>query len=214
MLRTIRFLALALATVALLAACGVAGQAPRVATLASPDPSGPPGATPAPSKDPQEALLAYAQCMRDNGVDMPDPQMIEDGDGQMGFSVGGPDGGKPASKDAFEKADTACRHFLENMVQDKGGPQMSAEDQDKVLAFTRCMRDHGIDMPDPDFSSGGVMIKGGGPSDEGSGPRFNPTGDEFKAAEEACRSLLPGGGPKNGTSGPSTNVAPDGTVNP
>ncbi len=221
MLRTIRNLVLALAATAVLAACSGGGAAPGVATLADPDPSGSPGASPSASADPQEALLAYARCMRENGVDMPDPQVVEDGDGGMGFSMGGttdgaadgPGGTKPASKDAFEKADTACRHFLASMTQDKGGPQMSAEDQDKVLQFARCMREHGVDMPDPDFSGGGAMIKIGGPGDGDQGPRLDPSDETFQAAEEACQSLLPGGGPKNSRSGPGTDTVPGGKVN-
>jgi hypothetical protein len=214
MLRTIRLLALALAAIALFTACSGAASTPGVATLDDPSATMSPGASPAASKDPQEAMLAYAQCMRENGVDMPDPQVVDDGDGQMGFSIGGPgndSGGRQPSKDEFEKADSACRHFLANMVQDKGGPQMSAEDQDKVLAFARCMREHGVDMPDPDFSGGGVMIKGG-PGDGGSRPDFDPSSDEFQAAQEACQSLLPGGGLKGGGDGPSTNLVPEGSV--
>jgi len=210
MLRSIRLLALALAAIAFLAACSGAAQAPRVATLDNPDASASPGAYPSASADPQESLLAYAQCMRDNGVDMPDPQVVEDGDGRMGFSVGGPGGGTAPSKDAFEKADAVCRHFLASIVQDKGGPQMSAEDQDKVLQFARCMREHGVDMPDPDFSGGGVMIKGG-PGEDSSGPKFDPSSKEFQAAQDACQSLLPGGGFNTSGGGPSTNEAP-GTV--
>jgi hypothetical protein len=159
--------------------------------------------------------------MREKGVDMPDPQVLEDGDGGMGFSIGGPGGAKPASKDAFEKADAACRHFLAGIVQNKRGPQMSAEDQDKMLEFASCMREHGVDMPDPDFSSGGATIKIGGPGDgsgDGSGDgdqgaRSDPNNETFKAAEEACHGLLPGGGPKNNSSGPGTDTIPVGKVN-
>jgi hypothetical protein len=214
MLRTIRLLAVTLAAIAFLAGCSSSASPPGVATLNEPGASASPGASPAASTDPQDALLAYTRCMRENGVDMPDPQVVEDGDGRMGFSIGGPgddSGGRQPSKEEFEKADTACRHFLADMVQDKGGPQMSAEDQDKVLAFARCMREHGVDMPDPDFSGGGVMIKGG-PGD-GARPDFDPSSDEFQAAQEACQSLLPGGGLKGGGDGPSTNVVPEGSVN-
>jgi hypothetical protein len=201
MFRTIRIFALALAVVAILAACSGTAATPGVATLDDPEASGSPGASPSASADPQEAFLAYAACMRENGVDMQDPQVVQDDAGGGGeFSVGiGP--GTGTSKDDFRKADEACRHLIANVVQDKGGPAISAEDQDKLIAFSRCMRDHGIDMPDPDFSGGSAIIKG--EEGDGSGSRIDFNSDEFKAAEDACKGLLPGGGVKGG--GPSTN---------
>src|SRR5690348_3529272 len=38
--------------------------------------------------DPEDAFLAFAQCMRDHGVDMPDPQVDDNGRGVI--QVGGP----------------------------------------------------------------------------------------------------------------------------
>jgi hypothetical protein len=62
----------------------------------------------------------------------------------------------------------------------------------QALAYTRCMRSHGVlDFPDPTLSPGGgvaFQIDGGPGSDLG---RHNP---RFEAAGQACRSLLPGGG--------------------
>ncbi len=60
-----------------------------------------------------------------------------------------------------------------------GGPQA------KALAYTRCMRNHGIPaFPDPTTPSGG-------------GATFHMTLNQdtptFKAASQACRTLLPGG---------------------
>lgn len=219
MFRTIRFVALALAVVAILAACSGAAATPGVATLDDPEASGSPGASPSASLNPQDAFLAYAQCMRENGVDMPDPQVSEDGSGDTRVTIGaeGPGSGGSAAKATFEKADTACRHFLASVTQDGKAFQMSAEDQDKMLQFARCMREHGVDMPDPDFSGSGAIIKGG-PGDDGPGSiDFNS--DEFQAAQEACQSLLPGGGKGGSLStdgGPSSGdgvTLPGGTVN-
>jgi hypothetical protein len=63
---------------------------------------------------------------------------------------------------------------------------MTPEQQDAMLAFAKCMRDHGVDMPDPEFgTSGGPAIQIGG-----DGIAFDsPT---FKAADEACRSIVKG----------------------
>lgn len=58
-------------------------------------------------------------------------------------------------------------------------------------AYANCMRSHGIhDFPDPTTSPGGgvsFQINGGPGSDLG---RNNPS---FKAADQACKTLLPGG---------------------
>ena len=63
----------------------------------------------------------------------------------------------------------------------------------QALAYSRCMRSHGIkDFPDPKISHNG---NGGGVS-MGVGTRgdLNPSNPAFKAASQACRSLQPGGG--------------------
>jgi hypothetical protein len=59
----------------------------------------------------------------------------------------------------------------------------------QFLAYSQCMRSHGIhDFPDPSSAGGvGIELHGGPGSDLN---RNNPT---FKAAEQACRTLEPGG---------------------
>ena len=53
------------------------------------------------------------------------------------------------------------------------------------LAFSRCMRAHGIsDFPDPS-SHGGIALNGGPGSD------LNPSSPQYQAASSACKSLLP-----------------------
>ncbi len=70
----------------------------------------------------------------------------------------------------------------------------------QALAYTRCMRSHGVsDYPDPTIPPGGgvaFQIHGGPGSDL---DRDNPT---FKAANQACRRLLPGGGQPPSVSAP------------
>jgi hypothetical protein len=55
------------------------------------------------------------------------------------------------------------------------------------LAFSQCMRTHGVtNFPDPS-SGGGIQL--------GSGSGINPFSPAFKAAQAQCGKLLPGGGP-------------------
>ena len=190
----------------LLSACtGGAASSNGVATLNSADPGA--SAAPSASLTPQDALLAYARCMREHGVDMPDPQFDET-NGKFQVQVGAGSGAKPADKQKLDAAQQACQHFMQGVAFGPGGGEVDAETQEKLLAFSRCMREHGIDFPDPQFDGGRVMI-GGGPN---GGPAFDPNSSKFKDAQEACRSLLPGGGKdfgfsagKGGDNGPSTD---------
>jgi len=55
------------------------------------------------------------------------------------------------------------------------------------LAYARCMRSHGVtDFPDPD-ASGEIQL------DAGPGSDLSPDNPTFKAADEACKPLLPEG---------------------
>jgi hypothetical protein len=154
--------------------------------------------------DPSEGPLQFAKCMREHGIDMPDPTISESGSGGVMVAIGGPgDGsgdasiGRPDPKE-MEAANKDCQHFLADAT--KGFEAPSEEDQKKMqeqaLAFSKCMREHGIDMPDPQFSAdgGGFNVSIGSPEDGASndGPPIDFNSDEFKAASEACGQ--PGGG--------------------
>jgi hypothetical protein len=124
--------------------------------------------------------------MREQGVDMPDPQFDEDG----GMQLRMPQGEAP---EAVEAAQQECQQHLEGA---RGGGQLSeserAELQEQALAFAECMRENGVDFPDPQFSEGGGMRFGG--------PGLNPEDPDFQKAQEACRDELPDGGPGGGAS--------------
>jgi hypothetical protein len=142
------------------------------------------GASASPSVDPEDALAEFAECMRDNGIeDFPDPTIDENGGITIG--IGGGDGGPPSEEGREELADAmeTCRELL---PQGDGPGQISEEDQaafqDAMLEYAQCMRDHGIDMPDPDFSGGGAFQIGG----EG----VDPEDPDFQAADEECRPIL------------------------
>jgi hypothetical protein len=166
----------------------------------------------------QDAMLNYARCMRDHGVDMPDPTFDSTGDGNGAFKVAvGPAGpGNLKDSPAFNAAHTACQPILDKVQQDmpRPSPEEQAKMRDDALAMARCMRAHGIDMPDPTFdANGGVSIQikkpatgstsTAGASTAGGGVTVNPTDDpKFKAAMEAC---APKG--KGGQAGFTTSAA-------
>jgi hypothetical protein len=200
--------ALAVLAIATLAACsGAAANPSGVASLASESPDPEASAAPEASVDPEEAALAFAQCMREHGVDMPDPQVGSKG--EMTFSIGVGPGNADVEK--MQAAQEACQDL---MPRSMGEPrELTAEQKDAMLGFAQCMRDHGIDMPDPEFENGGMVRIGGGPgSNGGEGPAFDPTSDEFQAAAEECRAqygdLFPGPGGDGSDGGPSVETAP------
>lgn len=134
-----------------------------------------------------EGALKFAKCMRDEGIDMPDPQ--QQAGGGIVQKLGGP--GQRLDQAKVEAAQKQCQHFMDagGGGRQGGDPKEEAEHRDALLAYAKCMRSHGVPMKDPKFSGNKVeMSIGGGPGD--SGPKVNPEGATFKVAEKACRPAL------------------------
>lgn len=155
----------------------------------------------------RDGALKFAQCMREHGVDMPDPKV--DADGRVAVTLkGGPrSGGAEADLDAAQKA---CGKHMEDVAGDPPDAATQAKQQDAMLAFARCMRKHGVDMPDPEFSSSGGRMTSKIRRREGAaaGSDASPDSPRFKAAEEACRPLLGDAGPSRAGGPASATSAP------
>lgn len=137
-------------------------------------------------KSAEDQALEFSKCMRENGVpDFPDPEFNDEG-GIMINRSGGPDS---VDREAEEKAMKACEDKMP-----RGGGNFSEEDrakmQDAFLEYAKCMRENGIDMPDPDFSEGGGAFRMGV-----GGDGMNPDDPAFKKADEACHDKLGDLGP-------------------
>jgi hypothetical protein len=165
--------AAALFIVLALAACGGGGDSGGVASLDGSSGSDAGATTTTSSEDPQDAALAFVKCMREHGVDMPDPTA----DGGIELRA------TPGNSAKIEKAQKACQPLLE-----KAAPKLSEEQQtamqDAALAFAKCMRAHGVDMPDPTFGKGGIVMQ------KKSRAGFNPDDPQFKAAQKACQPIV------------------------
>jgi hypothetical protein len=125
----------------------------------------------------EERAFQFVDCMRDNGIDLPDPEP----DGKGGFDFGLVDAGVDLDDPAFQEALGACRDKL------PGGGDRNLDDpevQEALREFAKCMRDNGIDLPDPDPDGG----FGGGLAD------IDRTSPAFQEAFDACRGKLPKGG--------------------
>jgi hypothetical protein len=194
-------LLIGIAALAALSACGAAPASDRqVASLSTaaandttPGTGDVTGTTV--SADPQEAALQFAKCMREHGIDMPDPVVKTasgpGGETQVAIDIGGAGPAQKPNKKDMEAANKDCQHFMADAAGTFNPP--SAEDQAKMqeqaLAFAKCMREHGVDMPDPQFSGDGNFSIGFVSSDDSSnsgGPSFDPNSPTFKDANEAC----------------------------
>lgn len=127
------------------------------------------GAVDAQTSDEDAQALVFAECMRTNGVDMPDP-----GSGQQAFidalhsTMGSYDRGE------IQAAVDKCNDYFPTYAgMGHGG---SSADQ---LALAECLREQGLDVPDDLFGSGALA---------------GIDADELTAALEACRDVVGGGG--------------------
>jgi hypothetical protein len=127
--------------------------------------------------------MAYSACMRKHGVpNFPDP----DKNGHIlitsGRSANGQMTGVDTNSPQFKTAAQACKS-----LQPEGGRPSAAQQakmQQAMLAFARCMRSHGVPkFPDP---------KVGGALTIGSKSGVDPNTPQFKAAQQACKKLVPG----------------------
>jgi hypothetical protein len=144
-----------------------------------------PTTSPGGSSDPQQAALAYARCLRQHGIDLPDPTF--DAQGRMAQQLPrgvGPDDPK------FKAADQACQQYAPGGEPEKVDPQT----QQQMLAYARCMRQHGINIADPKPGEGINVDASHG---------ANPEDPKFKAADQACQQDAPKGGDKQEPSNPA-----------
>jgi hypothetical protein len=126
--------------------------------------------------DVRDAGLKFARCMRDHGVDVPDPKP---GLGGMRALVANSDLERDPD---FREAERECGEHLQGLRS-----QLSDEQQqdltDARLEFARCMRAEGFDVPDPQPGGGG----GQGGGDGGPLGGLDLEDPRVQAAMDECR---------------------------
>jgi hypothetical protein len=125
----------------------------------------------------KKAMLNYAKCMREHGVNMPDPQFDSNGGGTVRMTEG-----KNSDPAKARAAEQACQHFQDEVKPPPMSEKQQADMRKRALANSKCMRDHGItNFPDPQFDgSGRVTMRIG--KDQG----IDPNSAKFQAAQNAC----------------------------
>jgi hypothetical protein len=115
--------------------------------------------------------LVFAGCMRENGVDMPDPEP-----GQQGFFDAFHGVAGRVDRSIMEQALNACDQYFPTYAGAPGhGP--GADDED-TLALAECLREQGLDVPDDLFEDGALL---------------DHDQDELQAAMQECSDELSGG---------------------
>lgn len=118
----------------------------------------------------------FARCMREHGVTMPDP---DPNSGDVNVS---PPSGVPEAQ--WNAAEGACRQYLPG----GGVPQTpDATELAGLRAYAACMREHGVEMTDPDPNTGRSEY-GGRLADADKGEIQNDP--VWQAAQAACEDVL------------------------
>lgn len=150
-----------------LGACGDESGGDEIASVAGDDDT----ATAAPSEtttEPDDQGLAFAACLRDQGIDMPDPT----GEGGLRDAFQAIAGSY--DEQALQAAMEACEDQLPTQLADQRDEAM---DEDAQLALAECLREQGVDVSD-DLFDGGL-----------------PEGverEDLMAAMDACRDVTGG----------------------
>jgi hypothetical protein len=163
---------------ALSGCAGQGGESPTVATAGN----GAPAAEESAAPSDEDKAREFAACMREEGVDLPDPQPATGAGpgakGGGGFAVKVEGGDKEKVNAAMEK----CRPLLPNGGEMK---PLTPEQLERQRELAKCMRANGVpDFPDPDPNGGGGMIREFS-QDKGDG-------DAMRKAIEKCRGIAGG----------------------
>lgn len=142
-----------------LVACSDAAEEEGVASIVGATPVGADGSasasgSPSTGSD-EEELLSYVQCLRDQGLDVPDPEVDADGNLVLGAGAAGGGGaaGAPPNAEDLEAATQVCGDVpagVSSQFEQFDTPAF----EDALVAFTQCMRDKGYDIADIDTSGG------------------------------------------------------------
>lgn len=150
-----------------LAGCSSGGDDSGIAQL---DDAGDTGATAqADAGSAEDQALAFAQCMRDNGVDFPDPTVDADGNPSFdGAFQRGQGGGFDPGDSSFRDAMDACGDLAQGLVMGGGRGGFDSDAMNEALyQYTSCLREQGLDVGD--ITLDGMMGGRGGGAPSGDG---------------------------------------------
>ncbi len=142
--------------------------------------------------DVEQAMLDFTQCLRDEGIDIPDPEI--NADGRLNFRQLA-EGAEDLDQDELRAAFQACQSELEGITLGGAGFDRTAI-QDTLVEYAACMRENGYDMEDPDLSDFGPGPGGSGQPPGGPFASIDPDDPDFIAANEVCQQVFIGAVPR------------------
>jgi hypothetical protein len=164
------------------------GTEPAAAVAGDTDTAGSATSSSATEATDEERALDFAQCMRDNGVDFPDPVINADGSIDLAGNV--PTGSIDPTSDTFNAAVEVCGSIVGGASFLPGAGIDETEQQALLLGFAECLRGLGHDVIDPVLSD----IQAGGPGALASafGENFDPTDPANAGAVQECQAQVAG----------------------
>lgn len=180
-------LLMALAT----AACGSGSDSSAGIASLDGSTSAPAAAETTEAVEPEEAMLALTECLRDQGLEVSDPEIGDDGNLRLGALFRDAREAGDLDRESVRSALEACDEYAA-AVRTQFDEVDRSEIEDQMYEYAACMRENGYDMADPEF---------GEPGGEGQGPGFgggpfagmDPSDPDFQAANEVCGDLFAGG---------------------
>jgi len=132
-----------------LAACG-GGDDDGVATLEEEDASAEEDSDDR-DRSSEDATLEFVACLREQGIEVEDPQFDEDGIPQIDFDqIEG-----IQELPGFDEAQAECEDLFDDVLSAVGIDQQElAALADGYVDFAACMREKGFSMPDPNPATG------------------------------------------------------------
>ncbi|MCP3818246.1 hypothetical protein NLX86_08995 [Streptomyces sp. A3M-1-3] len=139
--RVLTLPAAAIVAMGLMTGCGGSGS--DSSTVASVNGEGGSSGGGGSDKSDAEQSQEFVNCMRDNGVDMEDPDP-ETGQLDLQSVMGG-----GADSEALRTAMEACRDKAPQAMKERGEGNPDAAQLENMKKFAACMRENGVDMDDP-----------------------------------------------------------------
>jgi hypothetical protein len=136
--------------------------------------------------NPADRAVAFAQCMRQHGVQVPDPNPQS-----SGLSIPG-----NVDQGTLNAAEQACAKYDIK----RGASGETPAEQDRNLKLAKCLRQHGLNVPDPKPGQG-LMIgpgtgSGSGAGSDGSGShsQLAPNNGDTQQIMQECEQQVGKGG--------------------
>ncbi|GAA1606740.1 hypothetical protein GCM10009789_71310 [Kribbella sancticallisti] len=154
-----------------LTGCGSGDEGNQVASGGGAQPTTGTSSNPAEGLSRDEKGVKFAQCLREQGINVPDP---EPGKGPM-IKL---DPSSGITKEKMDQAMEACKEFSPQGE----GTQANPQQEENGRKYAVCMRENGVEkFPDPKPGQRGIMIDGSVGNDP-----------DFQKAQEVCQPVLAG----------------------